>query len=216
MPSAQDHLRSADANDRLGTTSHAIDRSPSRPSRHEPSSEGLEDRSARRRTSDSGPGRARALPRSAALAAGLLALLSASCITTEFNRNRELLPIQRTAMEPLEVGSATLAECLATFGAPLRVWEIDTGAALAWYWIDKSDWGITFSVPAGDAVEASFSYGESNEDIEGLVLFFDADWTLTQKRWGRIAAIAPTLRRPADLDLTAGDELEVEAATSPE
>lgn len=156
----------------------------------------------------------RAVPRLAAACA--LVFLGASCITTEFNRNRELLPIQRTAMEPLEIGSATLAECLVTFGAPLRVWEIDTGAALAWYWIDKSDWGVTLSVPAGDAVDASISYGESNEDIEGLVLFFDADWTLTQKRWGRIAAIAPTLRRPADLDDAGTAELEVEAATTPE
>jgi len=150
-----------------------------------------------------GPALAAARPRNAVpriAAACALALFSASCITTEFNRNREQLPVQRTALDPLEVGTATLTECLATFGAPLQVWEIDTGAALAWYWIDKSDWGITFSVPAGDAVDASFSYGESNEDIEGLVLFFDADWTLTQKRWGRIAAIAPTMRRPADLD----------------
>lgn len=149
-----------------------------------------------------------------------LGLCASSCITTEFNRNRELIVIDADTLTDLNIGQATLTECLAELGAPLHVWEIDTGAALAWYWIDKSDWGVTLSVPAGDAVDASFSYGESSEDIEGLVLFFDSDWILTQKRWGRIAAIAPTLRRPADLgvdDQAAPlNQLDVEAATDAE
>ena len=98
-----------------------------------------------------------------------LGLCASSCITAEFNRNRELIAIEASSMSTLTVGEATLTECLAAFGAPLHVWEIDTGAALAWYWIDKSDWGVTLSVPAGDAVEASFSYGESSEDIDRCV-----------------------------------------------
>jgi hypothetical protein len=144
----------------------------------------------------------------------------ASCISAEFNRNSELIPINPAAMQPLIVGESTLTECLAALGAPLHVWEIDTGACLAWYWIDKSDWGVTLAVPASDAISANLSYGESSEDIEGLVLFFDNDWTLTSKRTGLISEIVPARRRPADLtgddEPAVRGELDVEAAGNAE
>ena len=123
-------------------------------------------------------------------------------------------------MQPLIVGESTLTECIAALGAPLHVWEIDTGACLAWYWIDKSDWGVTLAVTASDAISANLSYGESSEDIEGLVLFFDNYWTLTSKRTGLISEIVPASRRPADLtgddEPAVRGELDVEAAGNAE
>lgn len=149
-------------------------------------------------------------------ALALSSCLFASCLSAEFNRDRELIEIDSAAMQPLIVGESTLTECLAALGAPLHVWEIDTGACLAWYWIDKSDWGVTLAVPASDAISANLSYGESSEDIEGLVLFFDNNWTLTSKRTGLISEIVPARRRPADLTgddpAKAIPELEVEVA----
>lgn len=146
-----------------------------------------------------------------------LALTATSCVTGEYNRTRELIEPAALAFDALEPGSDTLTEALQNLGAPLHVWEIESGAALAWYWIDSSSWGLTLSVPASDAVDASFSYGEANDSIEGVVLFFDKAWTLTEKRRGNINAIAATLRRPADLsddedEAVLPGELEVEAA----
>lgn len=133
-----------------------------------------------------------------ALLASLAACTLTGCLSADFNRSRELEELAEPALESLEVGRADLEDCLAVLGAPSRVWAVDEGAALAWYWVDRSGWGVTFSVPTGDALNANLSYGDFAADAEGAVLFFDGGWQLTALRRGQIAELIQGERkRPA-------------------
>jgi len=129
------------------------------------------------------------------LLASLAACTLSSCLSANFNRSKELEALAEPALETLEIGESGLAACLDALGAPTRVWEVDGGAALAWYWVDRSDWGVTFSVPAGDAVSANLSYGDFAVDAEGAVLFFDQEWQLAALRRGQIAELLKEERR---------------------
>jgi hypothetical protein len=122
-------------------------------------------------------------------------------LSANWNRSVKLEALAEPALESLEVGSSDLADCLSALGAPTRVWEVDGGAALAWHWVDRSDWGVTLSVPTGDAVSANLSYGTFDTDARGAVLFFDEAWGLTALRRGQIAELlSGDRRRPAFVD----------------
>ena len=84
-----------------------------------------------------------------------------------------------------------LGACLDTLGAPLLVREHKDGAVLAWGWLDARRWGLSLSVPLGDP-SGSIAYQRADLGLEGLVLFFDAGWTLTAIRSGRLAEVLPT------------------------
>ena len=135
------------------------------------------------------------------LLALLVACLVSSCLSATWNRSRTLEALATPALDSLEVGHADLGECLEALGAPTRVWEVDRGTALAWHWVDRNNWGLTLSVPTGEAASANLSYGDIANDAEGAVLFFDNSWRLVGLRRGQIAdLLAEARRRPTFME----------------
>ena len=135
----------------------------------------------------------------ALLGVALLALCS--CLRLRFDRSTVDRPPPPSAFEFLglpgvgdaelvrgQVERSTIAEgasletCLDQLGAPLFVWARDLsgeqGFAAAWGWRRISGWGVVFSIPLGEAPSANLDYSESDRNLEGLVLFFDAAWQL--------------------------------------
>lgn len=125
--------------------------------------------------------------------AALTAFLAASCVTGDYDRFRRYEPIEDAAWTALEPGESDLAACLAALGAPMRVWEPRPGAlALAWVWVDRAGWGLSVSVPTGEAVDASFSYRDVSATDEGLLLVFDESWTLETLERGAVGDVLDT------------------------
>jgi hypothetical protein len=101
--------------------------------------------------------------------------------------------VERSAI----AAGASLESCLNQLGAPLFVWARDLtgeqGFAAAWGWRRISGWGIVFAVPLGDAPSANLDYSESDRNLEGLVLFFDADWRLERADRAYLADVLPNV-----------------------
>ncbi|MBC8451416.1 MAG: hypothetical protein H8D72_01775 [Planctomycetes bacterium] len=130
-----------------------------------------------------------------------VALLSSSCLSGTYDRMRKHEVYSDAQLDSLAVGTADLGDCLATLGAPTRVWEIEGGAALAWHWMNLKVWGVTLALPMGRGGNANLSYADLAEGDEGAVLFFQEDWTLVELRRGQIAKlIEEARRRPAFLE----------------
>jgi hypothetical protein len=128
--------------------------------------------------------------------ASLLAVpLLSGCLTAEYTSWHTL---QEPAPEAglLRPGQASLELCLATLGAPLYVREHVGGMMLAWGWADERRWGLTLSLPA-DVHNASFTYRNSDEGLEGLVMIFDEGGELTIVRRGRLAEVLMSAQRRA-------------------
>lgn len=129
--------------------------------------------------------------------AGLaLALLCASCVTYDYDRFRRYKESEPTAYAELVPGESDLTDALEALGAPVRVWEPRPGAlALVWYWADRETEGVSVAVPTSEAVEASFSWRDTSEDDEGLLLVFDEDWQLETLRRGLVGEVLSDVRR---------------------
>lgn len=135
-----------------------------------------------------------------ALVPPLLLALCASCATFSWERESRHAPASDAAIARLQAGRSGLGECLAEFGAPLWVWEhVEYGkpaAALAYGWFDERSLGVRVSVPVSEEFSASFDYDQIDQRMQGLVLFFDADWTLTSWRTGLLRDLTQEARRP--------------------
>jgi len=108
-----------------------------------------------------------------ALALLSLALLPA-CLSFNWRRQRHFVPAAQDALDGLEIGRTTLADCLLRLGAPLYVWEYKgNGAVLAWGAGDEDMKGMSLSVPVETWFRPSFSYQDIAADLRGPVLFFD-------------------------------------------
>jgi hypothetical protein len=104
----------------------------------------------------------------------------------------------RGAVEQSEIAAgASLETCLEQLGAPMFVWARDLtgeqGFAAAWGWRRVSGWGIVFSIPLGDAPSANLDYSESDRNLQGLVLFFDAEWRLERADRAFLADVLPNV-----------------------
>lgn len=118
----------------------------------------------------------------------LVVLLSAACVTGDYNQTRVYQPVPGGAFESLEVGRAGLGEALASLGAPLQVIELGGGAALAWGWKESTDWNISGSATV-DNMRARIQFSDAALEFPGLVLFFDAHWTLVGKEEGFLSEL---------------------------
>ena len=127
----------------------------------------------------------------------LAALLCSGCVTGTYSRSQSYAPVVHEQLVALEPGKATLAEALASLGAPLFVWEwMGDGAALAWGWGDEAGWGLSLSVPVSDTSATVFAWDSKALDLPGAVLFFGADGILLEAREGKLSDIrAETIRR---------------------
>lgn len=113
----------------------------------------------------------------------LLSPLLGGCITGNLSSTRIHHPPE--GLERVNVGD-DLARCLEVLGAPLHVREVGAGALLAWGWARDFGWRATVSVPI-DRQSVSLTYGRSDIGLDGLVLLFDDEWSLTSVRRGRLA-----------------------------
>jgi hypothetical protein len=136
----------------------------------------------------------------------VVGLLLGGCIRVEMARELRFERPAAGAIEGLKVGESDVEASLAALGAPLWVWEQPTpegdGVAMAWGWYRNRSNGFRISVPAGRVPSPSFDYGESDERLEGVVLFFDHDWRLTSFRTGLLVDLTRDLdrRRPAHVE----------------
>ncbi|MEW6071404.1 MAG: hypothetical protein AB1726_02260 [Planctomycetota bacterium] len=128
--------------------------------------------------------------------AGLLGLL-ASCISVAWERDSRFAPPAPDAVAALRPGEADLGVCLAALGAPLWVWEYrGDGVAIAYGWLERRGWNASASLPVGDWYSLSFDYTGVDEEMEGLVLFFDPDLRLVERREGLLRDLTAERRRP--------------------
>lgn len=133
----------------------------------------------------------------------LLLLLGAgtSCITATWRRVSRYEPPDESSIDRLRPDEDALDDCLAAFGAPLWVWEWrGDGLAMAYGWLERRDWSVNASLPLTDYASVSFDYAAANEEMLGLVLFFDEQLVLHEVRRGMLrdlAAERPPLRPAA-------------------
>lgn len=121
-------------------------------------------------------------------ALALVALLSASCVTGDYNQTRVFQPVPGEAVQSLVVGRSGLDEALASLGAPLQVIELGAGAALAWGWKESTDWNVTGSASIG-SVRGRLQFADAALQFPGVVLFFDGEWTLVAKEKGFLSEL---------------------------
>lgn len=150
-------------------------------------------------------------PRCRALLVACLALPAAGCVTASWNmhrREREV-PVEEAVADGLVPGAAALDDALAHFGAPLLVREHGDGALCAWGWSHERSWSVTVRTPGSRRVSPSFRYADALVGLEGVALFFDAEWRLVALRRGALAEIVPAsaqrrAQAPADDDGPSG------------
>ncbi|MEM7518378.1 MAG: hypothetical protein AAF368_15830 [Planctomycetota bacterium] len=135
------------------------------------------------------------------LTGGLLALTLSSCLSFEYRRDRALEPIDEARLESLQSGSSDLTECLRVLGAPYEVWERPDGFAVVYAFREAHGWSLSGSIDL-DPGNASLDYSRAAQDYDGVVLQFDVDAQLVEKRRGLLRDILPEedeRRRPADI-----------------
>jgi hypothetical protein len=131
------------------------------------------------------------------------AFLCSSCVTFSFDRDLRYVPLPDAAIDSVQPGEASLAECLGRFGAPLYVWEYKgDGVALAYGWHKEKNWNVTVSVPVTHGYTASASYTDDAAKLRGIVLCFDRNLGLEYVRRGFLQSLREELapRHPAPVD----------------
>ena len=131
---------------------------------------------------------------------GLLGM-SASCISGSYARELQNVSLLERAQSELPPSGIGLAQCLATMGAPQGVYEHEVhGLLLVYAWERQSRWTANFSVPAGDSASASFNVSNRHQNQEGVVLWLDAEWKLTEWKHGNVRALIGEAPRPATME----------------
>lgn len=129
----------------------------------------------------------------------LLALLLPSCINGRYYHIRREEPIPEARATALLQQQADLQTCLDTLGAPHLVFEQPRGLAMAYAWLDMSDWGIEVQIgytnTAADG-QTLFSFDSNAPGYDGIVLVFDERLRLIATKAGKLADITQSLRRP--------------------
>jgi len=140
-----------------------------------------------------------------ASASGALLALCAGCLQGDYNEDRIHQALAPVHVESLQPGETRLADVLALLGAPLFVVELDRGVALAFGWLDQSDWNVEAVVPVADA-SVQFSYASSDLQIPGLVVFLDEAYVVTRLDRGLLRDLLPDRARPKLVEDPASDE----------
>jgi hypothetical protein len=128
------------------------------------------------------------------LAAALAAALG-GCVTYQYSRVSLHEPIADGDLAALAEEAAELGACLRRLGAPLRVYELGSGVAIAYGWMDASAWGLDVSVSLREFVALQVSYDSAARLMEGAVLFFDGSLRLTRVERGLLADLTAPLGR---------------------
>ena len=131
------------------------------------------------------------------MALAALAASASSCLQLEYTRVVNLLEPARQGVDTLEVGTTSLSDCLARLGAPLGVYELPDGAALSYGWLRSKTWQAELIFPVADS-RGRITFTDIDDQIRGVLLFFDAQWTLKEIRRGRLRELTSRIgrRRP--------------------
>lgn len=133
-------------------------------------------------------------------AAALLLGGLCSCVRGQWQSSQDQSPVPEAVLSALEPGTSDLGDCLERLGAPLLVWEVDPRSyGVAYGWNDGDTWSVNVSVPVTRGFSASVDYADTDLDLEGLVLFFDARDRLLRIDRGRLSDLVRRRQRPADL-----------------
>jgi hypothetical protein len=127
------------------------------------------------------------------------AVLSASCVTGDYDKVRTFQAPPAGSYDDLVIGVTDVGQAMDALGAPVQVIEIGRGLALAWGWLETTEWNVAAAIPLGDA-NGRLSFTDTDEKVPGVVLFFDDAWRLTAKRRGFLAELLPESRPPRDVD----------------
>jgi len=128
---------------------------------------------------------------------------SVGCVSGNWSRESRYTPPDLAALAELEAGSHSLTDCLEQLGAPLWVWEAADGrSALAWGWLSEEGLGFRASIPLSDSTSGTFTFNNVDQDMQGIVLFFDVDWKLVATRRGLLRDLTQidARKRPALVD----------------
>ena len=71
--------------------------------------------------------------------------------------------------------------------------------ALVWAWYADSGWRLRFSYSVQRFANLSIAYSEEGLHFNGLVLVFDRDDRLVEKRTGHLDRLEAEIRRPSQL-----------------
>lgn len=131
--------------------------------------------------------------------------LATGCVSGSWSRVELQSAPEPGVYDALAVGEADLSETLEALGAPLLVQELERGAVMAWGWSRARNLGAAVSIPVTSYYSASFSYADIARSLYGIVCFYDAEWTLVEKRRGFLSDLLPAERKRPQL-VTDDDE----------
>ena len=135
-----------------------------------------------------------------------LGLTASACVSGNYTRNIQNLPALERAQSELPQSGIGLERCLEVMGAPNWIFEHQVhGLLLVYAWDHQSQWTASFSVPAGDSASASFSVSNLKRNQQGVVLWLDANWELTEWKHGYLHTLVGSDLRPATLDQLESD-----------
>jgi len=126
----------------------------------------------------------------------------AGCVRFTYSVRHAEEPLEQTTLVALQTGTDDLGSCLTRLGAPHFVWEYHgDGMALGWVASEESGWGFSISYNPFRYANPSLSLDQADQNLPGVVLWFDRDLRLTEWRRGRMRDLTSNLRRrPAASD----------------
>lgn len=128
--------------------------------------------------------------------AAALAALAAGCLQGDYNRDRIHQSLWADDVASLRVGVDDLTAVLGRLGAPLHVRELGEGVALAYGWLDATNWNVEAQVPVGDGGSFQFTYADTDLRLPGLVVFLDGQLVVTRVERGLLRDLLPAAPRP--------------------
>jgi hypothetical protein len=121
-----------------------------------------------------------------------LALLSGSCVSIRFDRDRVHEPIDEVAAEALVPGQASLSDVLDQLGAPTIVWPSLNGrVVMAYAWLDQCGLGLSVSTALQRSVSARVRWDSEDLEIPAIVVELDPQLRLEVVRRGLLRDLVP-------------------------
>ncbi|MCC6671383.1 MAG: hypothetical protein IT458_10000 [Planctomycetes bacterium] len=122
------------------------------------------------------------------------------CVSLNYEAASEQEPVAEDRHAGIRPGTSRMQECLTGLGAPNLVWPLTGGRyALVWAWYADSGWRLRFSYSVQRFANLSIAYSEEGLHFNGLVLVFDRDDRLVEKRTGHLDRLEAEIRRPSQL-----------------
>lgn len=138
--------------------------------------------------------------RSLTLVVCALACVTAGCLQGDYDRSRVQQPLVPEDVAALRGGVDDLTTVLRSLGAPLNVIEVGDEVALAYGWLDETNWNLLAQVPVPDTGSFQVSYGQGRQRLPGVVVFLDEALVVQRVERGVLQDLLPKQRLPRLLD----------------